>query len=471
VGVANDAKIAGMHLPIRFNSADGMPLWEPIAEADGTFLLEGGNSVFSTMRQGGEWPDTLLVFYAPDSHEPLKVGFHPIFEMFVTPSEMGTVSFETAPSGPIFDPATFILAEGANAITVGLEAPDIEVAPLTDCDGNGIDDAVELADGTASDCNSNGLIDECEVADGIADDCNGNMFPDECEPDDDLDGIPDDCEEIDDCNYNGVPDLDDIASGFSSDTNLNGLPDECEGLAGNSIRIFVPLGSGHESQHMLLGEPVDILVAAVNDVEIGATYLPVEFSSADGNPVWPAVTETSLTFLPEGEENSGHLVLLIHLNGTWPDTLVVVANTSADGPMLPGFHVLYKLTVTPEQFGTINWAPAPVPGDYFPPQFLTADLNTEFEVPVIAPPILVGGCCVGRVGNVNQAGGEEPTIGDITALIDHLFITQAELRCVPEADINGSGGAQPTSADVTIGDITALISYLFGGTGTLPDCP
>ncbi len=69
-----------------------------------------------------------------------------------------------------------------------------------DCNGNGIADACDLANGTALDCNGNGIPDSCDVAAGTSPDCNGN-------------GIPDSC---------------DIASGFSQDANGNSLPDECE---------------------------------------------------------------------------------------------------------------------------------------------------------------------------------------------------------------------------------------------------
>ncbi|MFT7679568.1 MAG: hypothetical protein ACI8QC_003572, partial [Planctomycetota bacterium] len=117
-------------------------------------------------------------------------------------------------------------------------------AGITDCNGNGVEDADDIANGTSLDCNSNGIPDECEPdcdADGIPDDCevdcnangtpddcetftdcNNNGIPDECEPDCDGDGIPDDCEV--DCNANGTPD---DCETFT-DCNNNGIPDECE---------------------------------------------------------------------------------------------------------------------------------------------------------------------------------------------------------------------------------------------------
>ena len=85
------------------------------------------------------------------------------------------------------------------------------------------------------------------------------------------------------------------------------------------------------------------------------------------------------------------------------------------------------------------------------------------------------GCCEGRVGDANGIGGDEPTIGDVSVMIDAKFITgvcEGTLSCIAEADINGSGGIDPICDDVTIGDISILIDYLFitGSSLGLPDC-
>jgi len=73
------------------------------------------------------------------------------------------------------------------------------------------------------------------------------------------------------------------------------------------------------------------------------------------------------------------------------------------------------------------------------------------------------GCGGGMVGDANGLGGEIPTIGDISTLIDANFISGncASISCLDEADINRSGGCNPTCGDITIGDIAMLIDYLF----------
>ena len=96
---------------------------------------------------------------------------------------------------------------------------------IEDCNGNGVDDTIDIDEDESTDANNNGVPDECE-------DCNGNGVLDDADIDsgfsDDLNGngVPDECEP--DCNDNGVPDDLDILLGTSSDLYGNGIPDECE---------------------------------------------------------------------------------------------------------------------------------------------------------------------------------------------------------------------------------------------------
>ena len=58
-------------------------------------------------------------------------------------------------------------------------------------------------------------------------------------------------------------------------------------------------------------------------------------------------------------------------------------------------------------------------------------------------------------------------------IINMLFLDGPEVQCLPEADINQSGGAFPRRSDITIGDISMLIDHLFVAGPTnliLPDC-
>ncbi|MBN2185124.1 MAG: T9SS type A sorting domain-containing protein [Candidatus Krumholzibacteriota bacterium] len=84
--------------------------------------------------------------------------------------------------------------------------------PELDCDGNGIYDACDIADG-APDCNRNGLPDECDVA---VNDCN-------------LDGIPDDC-----------PDCPPVEIIFIMDTSAS-MDDEAAVLCGSMDQVVATL--------------------------------------------------------------------------------------------------------------------------------------------------------------------------------------------------------------------------------------
>ncbi len=78
--------------------------------------------------------------------------------------------------------------------------------------------------------------------------------------------------------------------------------------------------------------------------------------------------------------------------------------------------------------------------------------------------------CLGTTGNANCDPADDVTIGDISMLIDHLFISGVDLCSIPEADVNQSGGVAPTYDDITIGDISMLIDHLFMSNIPLPNC-
>ena len=145
-----------------------------------------------------------------------------------------------------------------------------------DCNGNGVFDGDDIAEGTSADCNDNDIPDECEIDENSTapggpfycieecdPDCNTNGIPDECDIDPrDPDGngtvsedcqpngVPDECElgsdcngngvpdacDLPDCNTNDIPDECDIELGTSEDCNENGIPDECDIKQGGRTR-------------------------------------------------------------------------------------------------------------------------------------------------------------------------------------------------------------------------------------------
>lgn len=80
------------------------------------------------------------------------------------------------------------------------------------------------------------------------------------------------------------------------------------------------------------------------------------------------------------------------------------------------------------------------------------------------------GCCVGLRGNLDGLGDPSiPTLGDLTVMIDHLFITLVPLVCWEEGNLDGSLPEGPGS--VTLGDLTVLIDNLFISLAPTPPCP
>ncbi len=53
---------------------------------------------------------------------------------------------------------------------------------IFDCNGNGIDDPLDITSGAATDCNSNGRPDSCDLAFGLSQDSDGDGLINECEP-------------------------------------------------------------------------------------------------------------------------------------------------------------------------------------------------------------------------------------------------------------------------------------------------
>ena len=78
-------------------------------------------------------------------------------------------------------------------------------------------------------------------------------------------------------------------------------------------------------------------------------------------------------------------------------------------------------------------------------------------------------CCVGPFrGNVDNDPLDGVSLGDLTALIDVLFISLNAPACWDEANIDGSPDGENS---VSLGDLTALIDILFISLNDPPPCP
>lgn len=81
-------------------------------------------------------------------------------------------------------------------------------------------------------------------------------------------------------------------------------------------------------------------------------------------------------------------------------------------------------------------------------------------------PITVESCCDGMAGNADCRPDNTVDIGDVTAVINYLFIEQEDLCCYSEADVDDDG-----TGIINMGDLTALINYLFIDGTPLRSCP
>jgi serine protease AprX len=81
-------------------------------------------------------------------------------------------------------------------------------------------------------------------------------------------------------------------------------------------------------------------------------------------------------------------------------------------------------------------------------------------------------CCVGETaGNLDESANGFVGMGDLTVMIDHLYISLTPLSCPAAGDLDLSGSPTPTNSDVTIADLQVLIDVLFISLAPLPFCP
>lgn len=291
------------------------------------------------------------------------------------------------------------------------------------------------------------------------------------------------CWEVSNCP--GQPDTDgdgwgdgcDVCPGFddNQDTDHDRIPDGCD-----SDPLFV-LDSvdGLTAPGVLAsGRPVQFRFRLETRFSpIAGTMNGLEFYSPDGAE-WGTIVFAKVPDFAALANNAIAYAQPGWADGATPDSMVIMAGWFANPSgheMLPinSSEVLFTVTAEfdPGQTG-LTVCLDTTRSDYW---WVWKQSDATIAIPQWNGPhcwTIGDKCCAGRVGDVNVTGGDEPTISDISLLIDHLFISNATLPCLAEADVNQSGGASPTEADITIGDISVLIDYLFitGPSLGLADC-
>lgn len=151
---------------------NGIPGYQP-SQQPNDWLAGGSDMLIFSVRRGS------ALIGAPDS----------IFGIPIEEGDLLTTPLPTALGGVSPFPGLYMAAENLALQTLrsgfpfpdDLNAADYVRSPLRDCDGNGQEDALDIATGLAQDCNQNGLPDKCDILAGRSYDLNGNGIPDECE--------------------------------------------------------------------------------------------------------------------------------------------------------------------------------------------------------------------------------------------------------------------------------------------------
>jgi len=103
-------------------------------------------------------------------------NLHPIAQGLI--ADAGT-TVQTARNSP--GVATTLLGDALCTLELAREVMVSNAAG--DCDGDGVLDGCEIAQGDATDCDGSGVPDSCELQQGILGDCDGDGIPDPCDID------------------------------------------------------------------------------------------------------------------------------------------------------------------------------------------------------------------------------------------------------------------------------------------------
>ncbi|MBD3257595.1 hypothetical protein GF377_04115 [candidate division GN15 bacterium] len=100
----------------------------------------------------------------------------------------------------------------------------------------------------------------------------------------------------------------------------------------------------------------------------------------------------------------------------------------------------------------------------------TWGLETDWS-PAYTVTVEAAGCCddTNARGNTDDSPDDAVTLGDLTVLIDNLFISLSPLACWEEGNLDGS--LPEGEGSVTLGDLTVMIDHLFISLTPLPACP
>ena len=232
-------------------------------------------------------------------------------------------------------------------------------------------------------------------------------------------------------------------------------------------RVFDGMVSAHAdtlrmSTAELVNRRVRVDVFAHNNLPLSEIVIPFGW----GGPIDLRYDSMSTAGLRTDYFDQAAIVSLVVV---W-DVATVRLAADSQPPLEPGDGPIISLYFTDVGIGATG--SSPITFTNYDSRELALVSYAGTYIPETIDGVVYTGCCSGRVGDANGVSGDEPTIGDVSVMIDMLFISGIDVACFAEADINQSGGPLPTRDDVTIGDISILIDYLYitGSSLGLPVC-
>ncbi|MBU0982672.1 MAG: T9SS type A sorting domain-containing protein [candidate division Zixibacteria bacterium] len=217
------------------------------------------------------------------------------------------------------------------------------------------------------------------------------------------------------------------------------------------------------------------------EIRVNGDIVPVIDSFIPGS-VFAAGSGTAWEFTPDivfRDDDSSGVALVSAASFDWDNPIpsggahlgvlyVTVQPSSAVRSLSMNFGFMYPMQPLPLGYDELQLYPVVVsPGaglatsgsddekDYGPMSF-------DEYTPALAP----GVCCIGLRGNVDNSADDIVDVGDLTRLIEHLFISFEPLFCPDEADV----APEIPDGSVDVADLTALIDHLFITFGDLPPC-
>jgi hypothetical protein len=145
-------------------------------DLDALIVHENGDGVFQPSHKPYDWYSTTdtapthMVLFSVRRGSALIGQPDSIFGLPIEPGDILTTPLDPSQGGLSPYPGIFIAAENLGLRTQRggapqgdeLDALELLGDPWSDCNKNGIDDAVDIANGTSVDANNNGIPDECE---------------------------------------------------------------------------------------------------------------------------------------------------------------------------------------------------------------------------------------------------------------------------------------------------------------------